>query len=175
MASAATAVDTCAPCLTLPEDRRAEFNAYQQALRDEVQPAGAIENEYFNRLVMHGWCARFFRLAETQMLANSGPHTDDVVLEQARRTVARSCRSHERTYDHALKELARLQTARAIRTQPQPRQSGITNASGNPVELPGTRFFGVGPFQPAKRAFRDIVAPKLDLAAAVSSNYRRQS
>jgi hypothetical protein len=147
-------------------DPRAGLDAYRQSLLREIKPQGTIENEYFDRLVTHGWCARHFRATEVQMLSDFGPHSDDEAVEQRRRQFMRARRDHERTFDHALRQLSHLQTERA--TAPATGSLDVHTEGPVHIEAKTVDFRNKANSAPAR-------PQPVDLAAAVSTNYHRQS
>jgi hypothetical protein len=96
--------------LVIPEDMRAEFDQYRAALLKMTAPANVIEEQYYRRLLLHGWNLQRVQDAETQALLED--ESDSHRLE----LLARYRRDLERSYDRALKALRELQTERAQRS-----------------------------------------------------------
>jgi len=97
-----------------PEEEDA-FAEYSDSLFDDTHPEGALEFEFFDRLLTYGWNLRRARAAESRLLA-----TIDLAeeIESARLLrVARYRRDLERSHDRALRELRHLQTQRAVLLQ----------------------------------------------------------
>jgi hypothetical protein len=95
--------------LVIPEELRAEFDAYRAALLKTTQPANVIEADYFRRLLLNGWNLRRVHDAETQALLQTEPDNHRLEL------LAHYRRDLERSYDRTLKTLRELQTERAQR------------------------------------------------------------
>ena len=96
--------------------REAEFEAYRDALQQDLGPEGAAEMEFFNRLVHAGWTLQRIREIESAMMREG--ILDPLLDESETKTLDRMLRYHttfERTYNRSLKELRILQTNRALR------------------------------------------------------------
>jgi hypothetical protein len=91
------------------------FAAYQAALLDDTHPEGALEEEFFQRLLIYGWNLRRARAAESRLLATVD--LEDEVESARLIRVARYRRDLERSHDRALHELRHLQTQRAVLLQ----------------------------------------------------------
>jgi hypothetical protein len=101
------------PVVAPEEDE--DFAALRAALIEDTHPEGALEQEYFQRLLTYGWNLRRTRAAESSILAtvDLGDEVDSARLLR----VARYRRDLERSHDRALRELRQLQTQRAILLQ----------------------------------------------------------
>lgn len=103
--------------LALPLEDTAAFEAYRDALIKDTRPEGAIENELFDRLLLHGWSLLRIRASEARLVADSGAGASDPAVVRRLVFLSRYRRDLERAYDRALKELSRRQTERAILLQ----------------------------------------------------------
>jgi hypothetical protein len=107
----ATREGFCARTPVVSPEQQPEFVAYRAGLEKSLQPQGALEDEFFQRVVTYGWNLRRVRAAEASLLA-----TLDLLDELASPhlfRIARYRRDLERAYDHALAELRRWQDARS--------------------------------------------------------------
>jgi hypothetical protein len=105
-----------AATLFIPDDERAEFEAFSRELIRDTRPEGALEHEFFGRLLTSAWNLRRVRLAESRLLASSELDSDDQAALRLER-LARYRRGLERAHDCALAELRNLQTQRAVLLQ----------------------------------------------------------
>jgi hypothetical protein len=96
-------------------DEDPAFAAFRAALLDDTRPEGALEEEFFQRLLTYGWNLRRARAAESRLLATVD-FCDEAGCARLVR-VARYRRDLERSHDRALRELRQLQTQRAILLQ----------------------------------------------------------
>ncbi len=97
----------------VPSEQTAEFDAYCRGLLHDTRPEGALEEEYFHRLVAAGWNLRRARFLESELLTGTNPN--DAGEDAARLLrIARYRRELERTFDRALNQLQQLQTQRAL-------------------------------------------------------------
>jgi hypothetical protein len=99
----------------VPTGEEAQFDAFKVALLEDTHPEGALEQEFFERLLTYGWNLRRARAAESRVLARAD-FSDDADSDRLLR-VARYRRDLERSHDRALRELRQLQTQRAILLQ----------------------------------------------------------
>ncbi len=106
--------------LVIPPDEAASFEAYRAALIADTHPEGAVEEELFDRLLLHGWSLRRVRAAEAQLVVDTNAEVSDPAVEHRLALLARYRRDLERSYDRALKEIARRQTERAVLLQQEP-------------------------------------------------------
>jgi hypothetical protein len=101
--------------LIVREDQRQQFDELHNALLEEIDPQGAMENFTFHQLVHAAWNLERFRALEADLMVNGlDPILDDSAaktLDRLQRYAARA----ERSYYRALKELRTLQTDRALR------------------------------------------------------------
>jgi hypothetical protein len=93
------------------------FARFKATLIQDTRPEGALEEEFFDRLLTYGWNLRRARAAESRLLA-AVDLADEVDSARLLR-VARYRRDLERSHDRALRELRHLQTQRAILLQQQ--------------------------------------------------------
>jgi hypothetical protein len=100
--------------LVIPEAMRAEFEQYRAALLKMTAPANVIEEQYYRRLLLHGWNLQRVQDSETQALLDGDADAHRLEL------LAKYRRDLERSYDRALKTLRRLQTERALRSTAPP-------------------------------------------------------
>jgi len=103
--------------LVVPPHEAAEFEAYRASLVKDTHPEGAIENELFDRLLLHGWSLFRIRAAEAQLVADAGANVTAPDVARQLNLLSRYRRDLERSYDRALKELSRRQTERAVLLQ----------------------------------------------------------
>lgn len=99
----------------VPAGEEAQFAAFKAALLEDTRPEGALEQEFFDRLLTYGWNLRRARAAESCLLATADLAADEDAGRLLR--VARYRRDLDRSFDRALKELRQLQTQRAILLQ----------------------------------------------------------
>ncbi|MBI4892169.1 MAG: hypothetical protein HY821_16195 [Acidobacteria bacterium] len=97
----------------VPSGQSAEFEAYRLSLLRDTRPEGALEEEYFHRLLTAGWNLRRARTLESEILAGTNPNQSDEDAVRLLR-IARYRRELERTFDRALNQLQQLQTQRAL-------------------------------------------------------------
>jgi hypothetical protein len=117
--------------LVIPEEMRAEFEQYRAALLKMTAPANVIEEQYYRRLLLHGWNLQRVQDAETQALLEAGADTHRLEL------LARYRRDLERSYDRALKTLRELQTERVVRsTTDMPLRAALEREA--PLAVPPT-------------------------------------
>jgi hypothetical protein len=114
--------------LVIPEEMRAEFDEFRSQLLKTTAPANVIEEQYYRRLLLHGWNLQRIQDAETQALLDSeGLHRVEVL--------AKYRRDLERSYDRALKQLRELQAERVIRSAAPPELRRLLAADA-PLALP---------------------------------------
>jgi hypothetical protein len=104
-----------ASTLVIPEAMRAEFEQYRAALLKMTAPANVIEEQYYRRLLLHGWNLQRVQDSETQVLFDTeldGHHHLELL--------AKYRRDLERSFDRALKALRELQTERVLRATAPP-------------------------------------------------------
>lgn len=102
--------------VVLEPGREAEFEAYRDALREDLGPQGAAEMELFNRAVHAGWTLQHIREIESGMMRDG--ILDPLLDESETKTLDRILRYYslyDRIYNRSLKELRVLQTNRALR------------------------------------------------------------
>jgi hypothetical protein len=101
----------CSTRLVIAPERQAEFDAYHAELLAQTGPVGLVEQEYFKRLLLHGWNLNRIRDDETALAEapRNEANTQEILL------VARYRRDLERAYDRALRALRELQTDRVAR------------------------------------------------------------
>ncbi len=96
--------------------QQAEFDEFMAALRDSVNPVGAIEFDQFQQLAHASWTLRRCRQAEVQLQAGSGdPDLDPFVVPEFAgrlRSIDLFTRRAERAYQRALKQIQTLQAER---------------------------------------------------------------
>jgi hypothetical protein len=101
--------------LIVREDQRQQFEQLHNALLDEIDPQGALEDFTFRQLLHAAWNLERFRALEADLMVNGlDPIFDDSAaktLDRLQRYAARA----ERSYYKALHELRTLQTDRALR------------------------------------------------------------
>lgn len=101
--------------LVIRDGEHDEFAALQQALLDDLDPQGAVENLIFHELLHAAWNLHRFRRIETETSAGDASDFTDpnttTVLDRLGRYQARA----QRAYYKALQELRTLQTNRALR------------------------------------------------------------
>ena len=104
--------------ILLPGEQ-AGFDEFMAALRDAIQPAGALEFDLFTQLAHASWALRRFRRAEARIQAESAcPDIDPALVPETEarlRTLQIYAQRAERSYYRALKELKALQSARAFK------------------------------------------------------------
>jgi len=122
----------CAKTLHVPDHLRAEFEAYRRDLIADTHPEGAIENEYFNRLMLHGWNLVRIRLSETQLSLDAAEAGRNPAADPELCLLTRYRRELEHAYDRAVKALRELQTQRAALLQ-QNAEAIATVASITPL------------------------------------------
>jgi hypothetical protein len=126
----------------IPEEMRAEFDAFRAGLLKASDPQTVIEEQYFRRLLLHGWNLRRVQDAETQHLLDGGL-SGDPAAEHRLQLLARYRRDLERSYDRALKELRDLQSLRVARAAtPGGVRRLFQEAAplGKPAVLPGLSY-----------------------------------
>jgi hypothetical protein len=100
-----------------------EFGEFMSALRDAVQPVGALEFDLFTQLAHASWKLRRFRRAEVQIYNESAcPELDPTLVPETEarlRSIQIYAQRAERTYHKTLKELKALQSARAFKDSAQ--------------------------------------------------------
>jgi hypothetical protein len=102
--------------LVISEEQQAEFDQFRLSLIRDTRPEGALEHEYFHRLLTCGWILRYARTLESQLLAETDPVHDEAAAARLHR-ISRYRRDLERSYDRALREFRHLQTDRAVLLQ----------------------------------------------------------
>jgi hypothetical protein len=122
----------CARTLYVPESMREEYEAYRRDLVTDTRPEGAIEYEYFNRLLLHGWNLYRIRITESQLVLDATEAGKNPVADPDLRLLARYRRELEHSYDRAVKALRELQTQRAALLQQNP-EAIATVASITPL------------------------------------------
>jgi len=105
-----------AETLSIAPHEREDFDAFRAGLLSDTRAEGALEEEYFTRLLAHGWNLRKVRSLESRLLAETDPIADEAAAAKLLR-FARYRRELERSYDRALSELRKLQTQRAALLQ----------------------------------------------------------
>jgi hypothetical protein len=105
-----------ASTLAVSDGQQAEFDHFRLSLLHDTRPEGALEDEYFHRLLTCGWILRHARTLESQLLAETDPVHDEASAAKLHR-IARYRRDLERSYDRALREFRHLQTERAVLLQ----------------------------------------------------------
>jgi hypothetical protein len=99
--------------------QQAEFDEFMAALREAIQPAGALEFDLFTQLAYASWKLRRFRRAEVQIYNESArPDLDPALVPETEarlRGIQIYAQRAERTYHKALKELKSLQSARVFK------------------------------------------------------------
>jgi hypothetical protein len=95
------------------------------ALRDDLQPVGAVELDLFTQHAHASWTLRRCRIAEAALrsdhrCANSDPLYYPDLAERSQR-IDLHARRAERTYHKTLKELQSLQTIRLAAQMPETR------------------------------------------------------
>ncbi len=105
--------------LVIRADESEEFHLLQASLHADLQPQGALEQDFFGQLFHAAWNLRRVRRLEADL--SRGPH--DRLADSCDQAFTRFSRYHarfERSYYRALRELRTLQTNRALRAQLQP-------------------------------------------------------
>jgi hypothetical protein len=97
-----------------PDEDQA-FAAFRADLLADTHPEGALEQEFFQRLLTYGWNLRRARAAESHLLSTVDLGDESGCARLLR--VARYRRDLERSHDRALRELRQLQTQRAVLLQ----------------------------------------------------------
>jgi hypothetical protein len=104
--------------LYVPPGEQADFDRLRSDLLDDVQPAGELEGQAFERLVLAAWRMRRVRASEAALLADCEARGVDPFLDDdAERRMKRLEDYHRRAesaYARALRELRELQTNRHI-------------------------------------------------------------
>jgi hypothetical protein len=103
------------PDLIVREDEIEEFQQFQQDLRQELAPEGAVEMLSFNQLLRAAWNMQRAQRLETDLFVDG---LDPLLDESAAKTLDRIHRyqsQSERSYYRHLKELRVLQTNRVVR------------------------------------------------------------
>jgi len=102
------------PVARLAPEQRADYERLRRALAEELNPDGALEAEFFDRLVVASWHLRLVTVLESELLAGpEDPFADDSPAAAKLARIARYRRDLERSRSRALAELRRLQTERA--------------------------------------------------------------
>ena len=105
-----------AQTLVITHDQQPAFDQFRRDLRHDTRPEGALEDEFFQRLLTYGWNLRRARALESTLLAETDPIHDEESANKLHR-IARYRRELERSYDRALAQLRHLQTQRAVLLQ----------------------------------------------------------
>lgn len=95
--------------------QEAEFDDFMSALRDDLQPAGALELDLFSQLAHAAWNLRRCRHAEHQLHRHLSPELDPLLdpnLADRLRLIDLYLRRADRAYHRLLRELKSLQTNR---------------------------------------------------------------
>lgn len=101
----------------VPASDQPRFDSLFSDLVEATQPSGILETIAFERLIMAAWNVDRFRRLEAGLFAqsdNQDPYTDLNTMARAQ-LFTRLSQQFQNSYDRALKELARLQTNRALR------------------------------------------------------------
>jgi hypothetical protein len=118
---------------------QAGFDEFMAALRDAVQPAGALEFDLFTQLAHASWKLRRCRRAEVRIYDESAcPDLDPALVPETEarlRSIQIYAQRAERTYHKALKELKALQSARAFKTSCQYTRCLSVSDSGDAAPL----------------------------------------
>lgn len=102
--------------LVIREDERETFDQFEQGLRDELRPEGALESFTFDQIVHAAWNMQRCSRLEADLFVNG---LDPLLDESSGKTLDRIHRYRaqaERSYHRQLKELRILQTDRVTRS-----------------------------------------------------------
>jgi len=109
------------PVARLAPEQRQDYEQLHRALASELCPDGALESEFFDRLVVASWHLRLVTALESELLFGpEDPFADDSPAAAKLARIARYRRDLERSRARALAELRRLQTERAHLEQHSP-------------------------------------------------------
>jgi len=105
------------------DGQQQEFDDFMTALRDALQPVGAVELDLFTQHAHASWTLRRCRIAEAALqfdgrCANTDPLYYPDIAERSQR-IDLHARRAERTYHKTLKELQALQTIRLSAQLPE--------------------------------------------------------
>ena len=99
----------------IPPERQEEFDRLEEALRQECDPQGELENVAFLQLVFAAWKQRVIRDYEAHLLAQGVEAMLDETVAKTLDRLQRYGAAADRAYTRALKELRVLQTERTLR------------------------------------------------------------
>jgi len=127
--------------LVVRDDEHEEFDELVEALLEELDPTGELEQLTLEQLVHAAWTLRRCRRAEAELAAECDPlgpnePNAEAVLRQQR--IQRYAGQAERSYYRALKELKALQTHRGLQyvsgvTIPAVDENGVEQNEPVPV------------------------------------------
>ncbi len=106
--------------LVIRADESEEFRLLQGDLQAELQPQGALEQDFFGQLLHAAWNLRRVHRLEADLARGPHDRLADDSCEKAFNRFARHHARFERSYFRCLRELHALQTNRALRAQLQP-------------------------------------------------------
>ncbi len=168
-----------------------EFDTFMTALRDALQPVGAVELDLFTQHAHASWNLRRCRLAEVALQNDGRCATFDPLhypdLAERSQRIDLHARRAERTYHKTLKELQALQTIRLSAQLPETRIETLPALPVlvNPVHLNRQREAGARAqaaatkaaqaedFRQMARAVEEFIAPPF--TPPFNSDFRTQS
>jgi hypothetical protein len=105
----------------IPEGQQQDFDDFMTALRNGIQPAGALEHDLFTQLAHASWTLRRCRESEAALQRRgAAPDVDPLLSPDCQdrlRLIDLYARRAERTYLRLLRELKSLQTSRQFREE----------------------------------------------------------
>lgn len=118
----------------IEESEKEPLSQFLAALREQIRPAGALEDCLFQVVVQAAWNLQRIRRHESEMLAAHGNAFLDERLSKALGRLARYKRNLERSHAEAFSTLRTLQTQRALKEieeKAEPRGAARTEAAAN--------------------------------------------
>lgn len=119
------------------DEQMQEFIALRDELSLQIAPVGALEDEFFNRLLTAAWNLRRVRHAEMAFVDTIKFTNDDASTQLYR--LARYRRDLERSFDRALTALRELQAQRIV-VEKQPESPLAAVAAAAPLALAHPSF-----------------------------------